>query len=414
MFDFGASQRADGGLAAPTTTVNLSSALGLSDRGRPSHQQIRRQLRGTIDATLRKRAELFARSCVPGGEHGGLMVKRETSDGMEPVEEDHPWVSLLRAPNEYRSAYDFWYWVRFAADVQGTAPMIVRDDGLGVPDGLLEVFPSFGEMKEQINREGGIGGYVYHRSDGRDIQLGADDVVTVKRTDPTTPHGTMSILESLVYEAASDRAAAEFRQKTYSEGRPPLIYMSSEQNVGGDRAKEMGERFKSEYLRGNGDVKGVPVMHSGMELDSLGIDPDAYQMLESQELDHEVIFRVTGINSAYLDQGSNRAEAEQAERSILTGTIQPLLNQTSAQLTLAFRNAFGADESLQIVPPDVTPVDREEQETINEMRVRRGVPPAQIMEEEGEEVPDEFADDLEQPHIPNTLKPVGSGGEAFL
>jgi len=178
--------------------------------------------------------------------------------------------------------------------------------------------------------------------------------VQIKRTDPTTAHGTISILESLIYEVSSDRAAAEYRHKTYKDGRPPLLYMSTDKDVGSSKATQMGEQFRNEYMAPNGDVKGVPVMYGGMDLQSLGIDPDTFQMLESQELDHNVIFRVTGINSAYLDQGSNRAEAEQAERAILTGTIQPLLNQAAAQLTLSLRRAFGADESLKVVPPDVT------------------------------------------------------------
>jgi len=409
MFDFGTHSRADGSEVAPRTDLTLSQTLGLEDRRRPSEEQIRRQLRGTLEACLRKRAELFARSCTPGGEHKGLMVKRETADGMEPVEESHPWLRLIRQPNEYRSAYDFWYWVRLAADVQGVAPTVVRDDTLGTPGALLEVFPSFGRMNEKLNPEGGTGGYVYNRSDGQQIQMGADDVVQIKRTDPTTPHGSISILESLIYEVASDRAAAEYRHKTYSEGRPPLLYLGTDQDMAAETAREQGERFKNEYMKPNGEVKGVPVMYGGMDLQSLGIDPDTFQMLESQELDHEVIFRVTGINAAYLDQGSNRAESEQAERSILTGTIQPLLNQAAAQLTLSLRRAFGAEDSLRVVAPDVTPVDRDQQAEIHRTQVETGAKTLNdIRRELGEEEYD--ADVADEPLVPSTLVPASEAG----
>jgi len=409
MFDFGSHTRADGSEVAPQTDVTLSQALGLEDRRRPNEEQIRRQLRGTLEACLRKRAELFARCCTPGGEQNGLMVKRETTDGMEPVEEGHPWLQLIRQPNEYRSAYDFWYWMRFASDVQGAAPNVVRTGPLGTPEALLEVFPSFGRMNEKLNAEGGTDGYVYHRTDGQNIPLDTDDVVQLKRTDPTTAHGSISILESLIYEVASDRAAAEYRHKTYSEGRPPLLYMKSDQDMSPDSAREQGQRFRNEYMRPGGEVKGVPVMYGGMDLQSLGIDPDTFQMLESQELDHEVIFRVTGINAAYLDQGSNRAEAEQAERSILTGTIQPLLNQAAAQLTLSFRRAFGAEEGLRVVAPDVTPVDREQQAEIHSTQVETGAKTLNdIRRELGEEEYD--ADIADEPLIPSTLVPASRAG----
>jgi hypothetical protein len=130
-------------------------------------------------------------------------------------------------------------------------------------------------------------------------------------------------------------------------------------------------------------------------------------MLESQELDHKVIFRVTGIHKDYIDQGSNRAEAEQAERTILTGTIQPLLNQAAAQLTLSLRRAFGADESLKVVPPDVTPVDREGQASIHETQLKAGAKTLNdIRRANGDEEYD--ADIADQPLIPNTLVPAGS------
>jgi phage portal protein BeeE len=145
-----------------------------------------------------------------------------------------------------------------------------------------------------------------------------------------------------------------------------------------------------------------------MEPGSLGIDPDSYQMLESQELDHDVIFRVTGINSALMDQGSNRAEAGQAERSVLKMTIQPLLNQVAAQLTMSLRRAFGADDTLRVVAPNVAPKTAEEQEQIAEKRIARGVPPAEVMRERGEEVPDEHEETLDQPYLPKQLTPAGS------
>jgi len=409
MFDFGTHTRADGDVVAPRTDVKLSQVLGLSDRGRPSEQEMRQKLRGTLEACLRTRAQLFARACTAGGEHGGWVVKRRTGDGMERVEDGHPWRKLLRAPNEYRSAYVYWYWVRLCADLQGQAPSVVRTDGLGTPEALLEVYPSFGYMRQKLNREGGPAGYVYHRRDGQNKNLAPEDVITVRRMDPTSAYGSKSILESLAYEAGSDRAAAEYRQKTYSEGRPPLLYLSTEANIGATKAREQGQRFRNEYLRPNGEVKGVPVFHDGMEPGAFGIDPDTFQMLDSQKLDHDVIFRVTRVNKAYLDQGSNRAEAEQAERSIMTGTIQPLLNEAASQLTLSLRRAFGADESLQVVPPDVTPVDQKEQADIHSTQLESGAKTLNdIRRELGEEEYD--MDVADEPLIPRNRVPASMAG----
>jgi HK97 family phage portal protein len=414
MFDFWM-QRADGDVITPRTTLTLSDTFGLADRGRPSEQQVRQDVRGTLDACLRKRAELYAQSAVPDEQGGGYMVKRRTSDGLEPVEDDHPWLELLQRPNDYRSAYEHYYLQSLIRDVMGSMSMVLRDGPLGVPDAVLEVFPRFGRMQERLNAEGGVDGYVYHRADGEDVTLQADDVIQVKRLDPTSPSESTSILESLIYEATSDRAAAKYRTQSYKDGRPPMLYLSTEQDMTPENARSQGERFKNEYMSRAGDVKGVPVMYSGLEIQTLGLDPDSFQMLESQELDHQVIYRVTGVPGAYFDQGSNRAESEAARAHLMTGTIQPLLNQTAAQLTLALERAFDAEpNALQVVAPDVTPTNRQAEEEINKMRLQRGVTPAEIMRENGEEVPDEHEDDLDTPRLPSGLQPVGQAVGDFL
>jgi hypothetical protein len=135
-------------------------------------------------------------------------------------------------------------------------------------------------------------------------------------------------------------------------------------------------------------------------------------MLESQGLDHKVIFRETGIVEAYFEN-ANRAESEAAERKILEGTIQSIATQAASPLTRSLEQAFRAEAGrLRVVAPDLSQVDPEEQETIFQQQVKRGRPPADIMREQGEEVPDEYEEELKAPRLPTTLRRVGgSGGE---
>lgn len=405
----GSEARADADIVASDTNVTFSSIFGISDRGRPTERNVRRSLRGTFAACVRERAKLTARSAVPDLMSEGFRVERRTPDGWERVEENHPWMQLIQAPNRYRSAYEVWYWVSMAADLYGTASLIVGDDPRGVPEQLLEVYSVFGQIRAKGNRQGGIDGYVYQRNGTPIRDLEHRDVMQVRRTDPTSPFESTSLLEELMHEVNADRYAATFRESTFKDGRPPLIQLTTDQEVSQKRAKEIGTRWKNEYMQEGGDVKGVPVGTHGLKAESISISPDEFQMLESQGLDHDVIFRVTGINSAWLDQGSNRAEAEQAEKRILKGTIQPRLNRIAGQLTTDFRTAFDPDIPLRVRAPDVRPKDPEQQEAVNAQRIKRGVPRAQIMRENGEDVPDEYEDELETPLRPSTLSPESQG-----
>ena len=404
MFDFSARQA---GADLPASPSHSFSMFGIADEDRPDKRDVRELLRGTLDAALRKRAELFAQGATGTGKGDGWDVTRRTADGREPVEEDHPWRRLLERPNRFRSSYDFYYALRLIADCYGTMSMLVNEDELGTPESLLEIYPEFGEMRPVQGGDGGIEKYIYDRADGRQKDMALEEVIQVKRIDQNTPYESTSIIESLMHEVHSDFHATKYRERTYKEGRPPVVQLTTEKDMSRETAKQQGEKFKDIYF--GDDVKGVPVLYGGMEASSLALNPDDYQMLDSQELDQKVISRVTGIHLALLDQGSNRKEAKQARATVLMGTIQPLLNQAAGQMTLGFQQAFGSEPGdLRVEAPDVTPVDQVEEEEIRARRIARGVPRAKIMQENGEEVPDEFEEELRRPLRPSELVPAGS------
>jgi len=86
-----------------------------------------------------------------------------------------------------------------------------------------------------------------------------------------------------------------------------------------------------------------------------------------------------------------------------------MLGQFAQQLTLSLQRAFGSDPgALRIRAPRALQPTPEEREVIHEKRIARGVPPAVIMEEEGEEVPDAHADALSRPNITSRVTPLGS------
>lgn len=403
MFDLDAHVRQAGAELGPPS--RSTSLFGILDEDRPDKRDVRDLLRGTLDAALRKRAELFAQGATGTGKGDGWDVTRRTPDGREPVEEDHPWRRVLERPNNFRSSYDFYYALRLIADCYGTFSMLVDENEIGVPETLLEIYPEFGEMRPKMNENGGIAGYVYNRADGERPEFDLEEVIDIRRIDQNTPYESTSIIESLIHEVHSDFHATAYRKRTYKEGRPPVVQLTTEKDIGKENAKKQGETFKDIYF--GDDVKGVPVLYGGMEASSLALNPDDYQMLDSQALDQKVISRVTGIHLALLDQGSNRKEAKQARATVLMGTIQPLLNQAAGQMTLGFQQAFGSEPGdLRIEAPDVTPVDQVEEEEIRAKRIARGVPRATIMQENGEEIPEEHEEDLETPLRPNSLVPI--------
>jgi len=404
MFDFSSESRANVQVADQFT---ISDVLGIRDIGKPSEHEQRELLRGTFEACVRRRARRFASAMLPSREGPGLQVERQTTDGFEEVENDHPWLELIRNPNEHRSPFVYWKWVSLARDLQGRAPQLVWDGPRGMPEALYEVFPEFGYVQPLASREGGINGYIYEREDGQDIRLEARDVMELKRTDPHSPYETQSLLEALASEVAGDKFASEYRRQAFEQGRPPLVYLTTDDSMQPKQKQEMGERLKSRFFGRQGRQKGVPVMDQGLEMEDVSIDPESFQMLEAQGLDQTVIFRVTGMPQALLDMDSNRAESEEARKEFMKGTIQPLLDEAAQQLTLGLRQAFDPEGTLRVVAPDVTPTSRRDQAETDRILVEAGLRTRnEIRHRDGKEPFDNDAAD--KPTAPQSQKPLGA------
>jgi phage portal protein BeeE len=388
----------------PTTLQTTGSVFGIFDRRRPSERTVQKSMMGTFAACIRTRAKLFAQVATADLEGPGFAVERMDGDGWEPVEGSHPWLGLLRRPNRHRSPYDFWLWVSLARDLHGRATSFIEGDP--VPQSLTEIYSAFGEVRPKPSPDGGVSGYVFHRRDGLDIDVPAEDVMDIRRVDPTTPYESTGLVESLAAYIGADLGAMEYQARAFEDGRPPLFQVVTDQDVSPDEQRRFGTEFKRRFMQGDE----VPVMGSGMRAESLSVDPQQWQMLEAQGLTHRVIYRVTGVPEAYFDsENANRSNSESAERKIRRDTIQPVLNQAAAQLTLSLTRAFGAEPGvLRVRPPRALQPTPAEREAINEQRLARGVPPAQIMEEEGEALPQGYEDALSRPLVSSRLTPLGS------
>lgn len=319
-------------------------------------------------------------------------------------------------PNEHRGAFRIWYWAFMERLLRGRVSWIVGEGTAGMPESLHEVYATFGSMRSIEADDGGTDGYVYHRADGERIRLEPEDVVESMAVHPTSPYEGYSVLDALWQHVAQERYGNKYLTQSFREGRAPMHYLSSEMDLTQEEMERYGQEFSDKFLQQDrqpdfarhSTIKEVPVFGSGTELKSPSIDPDSFQMLESMGLTQETIHTVTGVPKSLYESDQADTADQQAFRTLIRLAVQPDITAMASDLTKGFERAFGAEPgALKIRAPDAMPTDRKEQEELNRRRIERGVPPADIMEEEGEEVPDEHEDTLSTPHLPGTLKPAG-------
>jgi len=260
-------------------------------------------------------------------------------------------------------------------------------------------------MRPAASPDGGVSHYVFRSQDGPYYHVEGDRVLSSRHPDPVSPYEGQGLIEQLADYIGADRAAMRLINEAFREGRPPQMQLLDEgENANPEDRKQLLSDLKNSMARGDSVYATPP----NMRLEALGLDPETWQMLETQGLTHQVIYRVTGIKQAYFDsEGANRSNSESAERQIRRDTIQPLVNQIAQELTMGLTRAFDADVgALRVKPPQALMPTPKEREEINRKRLERGVPASVIMEESGEEVPDAYADDLSTPRVPGTLAAV--------
>ena len=390
-------------------SFTVSDVLGIRDAGRPSEHEQRQLLRGTFEACVRLRARRFAESVIPSRRGPGLQVQRETPDGWEQVEPDHPWLEMIRSPNDYRSGYVYWKWVSLARDLQGRAPQLVQDNDRGLPEQLLELFAEFGYVQPLANEDGGVSGYIYERQDGRDVRLDKRQVMMLKRSDPHSPYETQSLLESLAFEVAGDRFASQYRRNAFESGRPPMVALSTDQDLTTEQAVAHGEQFKSKFMKTRGREQGIPVLPSGLSLEDISLDPESFQMLEAQGLDQKVIHKVCQVPEALLEMDSNRAESEEARQQFMGSTIQDLLTEAAAQLTEGLNEAFEPEGNLRVIAPDVQPTNKREQAETDRILVESGLRTRNEIRERDDLEPYDV-DAADEPTAPQGQVPLSQAG----
>jgi len=406
------SDQGDGPTLVPR--FDRGNVLGVSDRSEPTTRQMRKHNVSIFAQALQMRAEKLA-GAVTGllPSVGGFDVLRRERGEQMPVEEAHPWRNLIHAPNSSWSAFRFWRWMNLVRDMQGHSEAVIERDSAGRPVGMWPVYPDWGRMRKRLDRKGQVIEYVYDWAEGGTQSFEPEDILRLEHPDPVAAGETASLLERGVYELTSEIESKEYEKTFMENGRPPNFYIKLD--VDGnltpaqpEKKQEAGERMRQGHM--GSQANNVPVLTGG-EFKALSIDPDQLQMLESREMRKDDIFSITGVPPAMMGKDPTNANVQGATRIFATMTLQPLAVDTASEITQQFEKTFRAEEGrLLIQAPNTVPTDEKEESLIDQRRVRRGVPPGQIMRERGEEIPQEQEEELSRSYIPKGLVPISRAG----
>lgn len=374
----------------------MNGFFGLFDDREITRGQLRSAYRGIVSMLIEYRAKNFAPHML------NAVVERRTGDGQEEwesVEPEHPMVRLLRRPfpgdidegKRGKAALKVYKWMSKIYDGMGHSDFVVKEGRLEqggpvVPISLLPVYPIYGRMQPHLDGEGHVIQWSFHKEDGHIETFDAGDVIRIERQHPEDPRKTAGLVEAAAYEIDQYLAANIFgRDKMLDQGMPQVGLETDKTFSERSELTKLSNDFASTYRVGR--RSGVPVSHGGLKIKELQLSPRDAQFQQQREFILDVLFMIFETHKGLFAENATEANAVQADRAFATRTVQPQIDEWSETLTHEFERIFRVEEpdTLRIKAPNAVPMDPEQREKVNRMRVERGVPINVIMREQGED-----------------------------
>lgn len=217
-----------------------------------------------------------------------LMVYRTDRSGNRTVAGDHPLYRVLHdSPNFDQTAVEFWEYVTAAIELRGNAHATVERIGGRV----AAVTPICAGVEVRRDDRGGL--RYRWTEDGRSYDEPQERVLHI-RGFGGSPLGGMSTLaygrQVFGLASAINKAAAS----TFRNGMRPSVNMTFEKFLTDEQRARVKESIAAEYAGAMNTGKPF-ISEGGMKLETISINPEDAQMLESRAFSVEEVCRFFGV-----------------------------------------------------------------------------------------------------------------------
>lgn len=301
-----AQKGAAGGLATAGISVNHTNALKFS----------------AVFAAIRIRSENLA--SLPKS------IYQDTDQG-KVRRHDHPVFNLIHfAPNPIQNAFTFWEYMGACLNGWGNAYAVIETRN-GYPTALWPVHPSqvnpfISKRKLFYDISNGDHAGTYHSAEILHFPMMTTD--GIKGIDPITHHAT-----AIGISLAADKYAAEFFEK---KGNIKAV-LETDQSLGDTAYHEFLDRFTAV---GN---HGTPLLEYGIKYKTVGISPEAAQMIQTRMFQIQDVARIWNIPPHMLSDLSRStfSNIEHQDIQFVKYSMRPEVKRIETELEAKL---FTADE----------------------------------------------------------------------
>lgn len=233
--------------------------------------------------------------------------------------------------------------------------LILRHPTLKIPLELWPIRPD--RIKPVPHPQEFISGYVYQVGSER-IPLEVDDIIFIRRPSPVDPYRGIGVVQSLLVDLGSDRAAAMYTNRFFANDATPGGIIELDESLQDDEFNKIVEHWREQH-RGVENAHRVAFLERGKWVERKFSNRDI-QLKDLRSMSRDLILGAFGMPAAMLgiSENVNRANALAAETMFSRWIVVPRLRKIRAALNERLAPMFG--EGLEFDFIDPTPENREQ------------------------------------------------------
>jgi HK97 family phage portal protein len=294
---------------------------------------------------------------LPPGSKSKALAPLQVHEELEPVDNDHPLVKLLRDANDVDSGHDLWYETTLYLQLTGNGYWWAPQNNAGLPVELWcipshWVWPVPGRDRiidhYQVRPvEGAFGG----------VKIPADDVIHFRRKNPTSKLDGFSPTSAGARWIDGAESVDQTRWHTFKNGPMPGLKVEfTEINPSEELMNRIEARLQSRYA---GEINaGKPLLvPKGAKVDPYTMTAKELDFCKSADQLRDSILALYGVPPvvAGITKNMTYGSVLAAQAGFCTFTVNPFLSFLGQALTERLAARF--DEKLRVWWPDQSPDD---------------------------------------------------------
>lgn len=303
----------------------------------------------------------------------------------EEVEEvdSHEILDLLRNPNQYMTQWTLIYILACYLKIWGAAPLYIVRGGKGgnMPVGLLPMRPDFLRMKPSA--DGSVSQWEYNLG-GRMETYRVEDVIYIYKPDLKDPTRGYGAFKAIALEIDTDAAAALWNKYFFENNAQPSGVLYTERKLDEETFERMTRQWNDRQT-GPENAGKAALLEMGLKWQSLSTSGKDSGYIETRNYSRDAIITMLGLpKGLYISDNVNLANAEVAERTFASETINPMMRLITEPIALALLPMYEDNLDLTYESPiredtkqilDLTTAGVNVWMTVNEARELHGMEP---------------------------------------